>query len=120
MAEWLSIAAASECPPGTTIERVVGDRIVALANVDGAWYALDGLCPHQGGPLGKGRLCGTVLTCPWHGWQFDVATGRHTISATVAQPRLEVRETDGRVEIRTEGGMPVTLAPDGAPGDTPA
>ena len=100
MAEWLPIAAASECPPGTSLERVIGNRIVALANVDGAWHAIDGLCPHQGGPLGTGKLCGALLTCPWHGWQFDVITGRHQISTTVRQPVHEVRVRDGLVEVR--------------------
>ena len=50
--------------------------MVAVANVAGEFHVIDGLCPHQGGPLGTGTLCGTVLTCPWHGWQFDVTTGK--------------------------------------------
>ena len=69
MNDWIEIADASECPPGRSIERVAGGRMVAVANVDGTLHAIDGLCPHQGGPLGTGVLCGTVLTCPWHGWQ---------------------------------------------------
>ena len=105
MPEWFAIARVDECPPGTSIERVAGDRMVALANVDGVFHAIDGLCPHQGGPLGTGRLCGTVLTCPWHGWQFDVVTGQHQISPTVRQPVFDVRERDGVIEVRlTEDG----------------
>lgn len=100
MSEWIPIAAAAECPAGTCIERVAGDRIVAVANVDGRLHAIDGLCPHQGGPLGRGALCGTVLTCPWHGWQFDVTTGRHGLSPTVRQAVHEVREEDGRILVR--------------------
>jgi nitrite reductase/ring-hydroxylating ferredoxin subunit len=99
MPDWIPIAEASECPPGTSIERVAAGRMVAIANVDGTLYALDGLCPHQGGPLGTGVLCGTVLTCPWHGWQFDVTTGRHRVSATVRQAVHEVRERGGRIEV---------------------
>jgi nitrite reductase/ring-hydroxylating ferredoxin subunit len=95
MPDWIRLAAASECPPGGSIERVV-----ALANVDGTWHAIDGLCPHQGGPLGTGHLCGTTLTCPWHGWQFDVVTGRHKLSATVRQMVHEVCERDGEVFVR--------------------
>ncbi|MEI6240405.1 MAG: Rieske 2Fe-2S domain-containing protein [Planctomycetia bacterium] len=97
---WFRIASASECPPGMSIERVVEGRIVALANVAGAWHAIDGLCPHQGGPLGTGRLCGTVLTCPWHGWQFDVTTGAHRISPTVRQEVHDAEERDGDVFVR--------------------
>jgi hypothetical protein len=113
MADWIAIARIEECPPGTSIERVVGDRMVALANVEGGFHALDGLCPHQGGPLGTGRLCGTILTCPWHGWQFDVVTGQHQISATVRQPVHDVRVRDGRVEVRIR---PESAAPPGAVG----
>lgn len=116
MADWIVIARAEECPPGTSIERVAGDRMVALANVDGTFHAIDGLCPHQGGPLGAGRLCGTVLTCPWHGWQFDVVTGRHQISPTVRQPVHAVRERDGLVEVllQDDGGTdPTPCTPEG-------
>ena len=104
MPDWIPIAEESECPPGTSIERVGDERMVAVANVDGALHAIDGLCPHQGGPLGTGELCGTVLTCPWHGWQFDVITGRHRVSATVRQAVHEVRVHDGRIEVRLVGG----------------
>ena len=100
MSEWIRIAAAAECPPGTAIERVAADRMVAIANVEGSFHAIDGLCPHQGGPLGTGALCGTVLTCPWHGWQFDVVTGRHRLSATVRQAVHEIREWDGDLFVR--------------------
>lgn len=91
MNQWIAIARESECPPGTAIERIVGGRIVALFNVEGIFYALDGICPHQGGPLGKGQLTGPILTCPWHGWQFDVRNGRHQLSASCVQERFAVR-----------------------------
>lgn len=104
MADWIPIARATECPPGVSIERVAGDRIVALANVAGRFHAIDGLCPHQGGPLGTGSLCGQVLTCPWHGWQFDVATGQHQFSPPMRQAVFEVREREGVVEVRTACG----------------
>ena len=86
--------------------------MVAIANVDGSLHAIDGLCPHQGGPLGTGTLCGSTLTCPWHGWQFDVTTGRHRMSATVRQATHEVRERSGTIEVR--------LAPAVAAGGPPA
>jgi nitrite reductase/ring-hydroxylating ferredoxin subunit len=95
--DWVRIASAAECPPGTSIERVVAGRVVALANVAGNWHAIDGLCPHQGGPLGTGMLCGAVLTCPWHGWQFDVTTGAQRQGAAVAnQPWQATSEIFGR------------------------
>ena len=111
MSDWIAIADASECPPGASIERLAGDRMVAIANVDGTYYAIDGLCPHQGGPLGTGALCGAVLTCPWHGWQFDVTTVRHRLSATVRQTVHEIREEAGRLSVRLAGDGPASESP---------
>lgn len=48
---------------------------IALFHVNGQIYALDNACPHQGGPLGEGEIENGCVTCPWHGWQFDIATG---------------------------------------------
>ena len=71
----------------------------ALFNVDGQFFALDGVCPHQGGPLGQGELCGSIVTCPWHGWQFDVEDGKNQITSTICQPRFELKIEEGKVMI---------------------
>jgi len=91
MAKWVEVAKTSDCPPGQCREVVAGDRVCAVFNIDGQYYVLDGVCPHQGGPLGKGELAGPIVTCPWHGWQFDVRTGQNQLSATIRQPTLPVR-----------------------------
>jgi nitrite reductase (NADH) small subunit len=90
MANWVRAARTTDCPPGTAIEVVAGERVIALFNVAGTYCALDGICPHQGGPLGQGRLEGCIVTCPWHGWQFDVTSGRHQLNRQIVQPRFEV------------------------------
>lgn len=97
MSHRVRIASVAECPPGSAIEVVAAGRMVALFNVDGSFHALDGVCPHQGGPLGKGELCGRVVTCPWHGWQFDVTDGQHQFSPSVRQPTIPVTVEDGDV-----------------------
>ena len=96
---WHRIAAVADCPPGKCLELVAGDRIVALYNVDGQFFALDGVCPHQGGPLGKGRLEGCIVTCPWHGWQFDVTSGQHQLSASIRQERFETRVDGNEISV---------------------
>ena len=80
MARRIRVAAVSDVPPGTAKEVMADDQVVALFNVDGTFYAMDGVCPHAGGPLGEGTLQGTVVTCPWHGWQFDVTTGENCLN----------------------------------------
>jgi nitrite reductase (NADH) small subunit len=102
MANWTRIARLEECPAGSAIERVAGDRVLAIFHVDGAVYALDGVCPHQGGPLGEGQLCGAIVTCPWHGWQFDVRTGQHQLSPRITQPRYEARVEDDWILVDLE------------------
>lgn len=99
MPNWVVIAKVDDCPPGSSLERVAGDRIVALFNVDGEFHALDGVCPHQGGPLGKGSLVGCIVTCPWHGWQFDVRSGKHQTSQSLVHPGFAVKVEDGTVLI---------------------
>jgi nitrite reductase (NADH) small subunit len=91
MAEWFRVASVGEVSPGGGIERVAGGRVVALFRVDGRYYALDGVCPHAGGPLGEGRLSGNVVTCPWHGWQFDVTTGRHCLNDNITHAHFSVK-----------------------------
>lgn len=91
MAQWHKVATLGDVPTGAERELTVGGRIVALFNVDGVFYAMDGICPHAGGPLGEGALSGCVVTCPWHGWQFDVTTGRHALTPRIEQTRFAVK-----------------------------
>ena len=77
------VAKVSDVPLGKGIEVAAEGRVVALFNVEGTIFAIDGLCPHACGPLGKGTLRKTTVTCPWHGWQFDVVTGKHLQSQTI-------------------------------------
>jgi nitrite reductase (NADH) small subunit len=91
MPTWTQLARVDDLPVGASKECVAAGRVIALFNVNGRFYALDGVCPHQGGPLGHGLLEGCVVTCPWHGWQFDVTTGQHQFNAQIVQPHFEVR-----------------------------
>ncbi len=73
---FVRVAGTSEIPAGTIKECAVGTAVIALANVGGTFHAISNTCLHRGGPLGQGLLEGAVVTCPWHGWQFDVRTGK--------------------------------------------
>ena len=91
MNNWVRIARTAECPPGSGLERIAEERVIALFNVDGTFHAIDGVCPHQGGPLGRGALEGCIVTCPWHGWQFDVTNGQNQVNPRIVQPVIETR-----------------------------
>ena len=69
------VATVGDVPPGAFKTAEVEGRRIVVYNVDGKFYATTNTCAHQGGPLGDGLFDGNVVTCPWHAWQFDVATG---------------------------------------------
>jgi nitrite reductase/ring-hydroxylating ferredoxin subunit len=79
------IADAKDIAPGAGAIVQVGVLTLALFNVAGSFYAVDNSCPHRGGPLGDGKLDGAIVTCPWHGYRYDVRTGVHQLN-----PRLNV------------------------------
>jgi nitrite reductase/ring-hydroxylating ferredoxin subunit len=99
MVEKIRIAAVTDVPPGSGKELTAGGRVIALYNVDGDFHALDGVCPHAGGPLGEGELSGNIVTCPWHGWQFDVTTGVHCLNANLTHSSLSISVEAGEVFV---------------------
>ena len=76
MAEFETVAKASEVGPGEMkLVEVDGDEVV-IANVDGEFFAFSDTCTHEGGPLSDGELEGDIVTCPWHFTPFNVRTGK--------------------------------------------
>ena len=74
---------------------------VLVVRLDGTLHAIVNTCTHAGGPLAEGTLEGDTVTCPWHGSQFSVRDGAvRGAPATFPEARLEVREQDGKVEVR--------------------
>ena len=75
MSKLVKIAETKELAPGTGKVAAAEGHSLALFNVAGTFYAIDNTCTHRGGPLGEGELAGEVVTCPWHGAQFNVKAG---------------------------------------------
>ena len=75
MADFVRVAAVGDIPKGEGRCFDVNGKPVAVFNCNGTFYAIDNTCKHQGGPLAEGELEGTVVTCPWHGWTYDVTSG---------------------------------------------
>ncbi|MBL7519474.1 non-heme iron oxygenase ferredoxin subunit [Frankia sp. CNm7] len=99
-ADWTDALAASEV---TAVPRAVDvdGAPVLLTRVNGRIVAIGNRCTHRGGPLADGERDGDRVTCPWHGSRFELASGEAVLGpATRPQPVYEVREIDGRVEIR--------------------
>jgi glycine/D-amino acid oxidase-like deaminating enzyme/nitrite reductase/ring-hydroxylating ferredoxin subunit len=88
------VAQTSELPPGKIKVMKLGDREIWVANIDGTFYAHPNKCTHAGGPVGRGKLTGAVIQCPFHGSKFDVRTG-----AVVGPPaKIELPSYEVRVE----------------------
>ena len=91
MPEFLKVATRGEIPAGSGKTVDVRDHSIALFNCDGTFYAIDDTCAHQGGPLGEGELAGTIVTCPWHEWCYDVRTGINVDDPTCKVSAYAVR-----------------------------
>ena len=102
-ARWLEVDCPADLAPGEAAVARAGYQEFAVANVDGKLYAISNRCPHQGGDLGDGYLEGACLSCPLHGWAFDVRTGE---PAYVNQPgklrTYPVKLEDGKVWIEVD------------------
>ena len=113
------VGAADEIPPGGRKIVTVGGRSIGVFNVAGEYFALNNRCPHQGGALCEGKLWGVlkasvpgvfeyeptreILTCPWHGWEFQLRSGQSWCDPE----RLRVR----RYEVTVEDGAALAPAP---------
>jgi len=99
MSEFVKVAQVSDLQPGTGKVVMVKDKAIALFNVDGTFYAIDNTCLHRGGPLGEGEMEGNVVTCPWHGWQYDVKTGVSETNPSVKAQTYQVKVDGSTVMI---------------------
>ena len=93
MAEFVRVASTSDIPTGQGRMFDVQGRQVAIFNVGGRFHAIDNVCEHQGGPLAEGEVDGCIVTCPWHGWTYDVASG-----VSPDDPDTRVRHFDLKIE----------------------
>jgi nitrite reductase (NADH) small subunit len=91
-------AAAIAVGQGTLVE---SDGVtVAVFNAgSGRFYACGAICPHEDGPLAEGWIEGSAVVCPWHGFDFDLATGACQVAEGLSVPVYAVRVVDGAVEV---------------------
>ena len=102
MSEFVRVAKASDVGPGQSRSVQVKDKLIALFNVGGQFFALDNTCSHRGGPLGEGKVSGHQVTCPFHGARFDLRTGEALGPPAVqgvARYRVRVAGPDLEIEL---------------------
>jgi nitrite reductase/ring-hydroxylating ferredoxin subunit len=95
----------SEVPLGGVIFVAVDGKDLVISNVDGALYAIDNWCTHEQGNLSEGQLDGSILTCPDHGAQFDVKTGKVLVGPDGEPPESISPQRSYRVKVEGEDVM---------------
>ena len=103
MADYVTVAKTGDVPPGTAKPYDVNGKSIALCNVDGAYYAIDDVCTHDGGPLGEGYLEDHEIECPRHGARFDVRTGKAlTLPAVLPVNSYPVQVEGDEIKVEME------------------
>lgn len=104
MAETIVAGAVSELVPGKIHKIQHGETTIALVNIDNTFYAVDGVCGHAGGPLCRGEIVAEekVITCPWHGWEYDLKSGECLMDPSLSQKTFDVAIDGDDVKITVE------------------
>lgn len=102
MPEFVSVAHVDDIPVGKGKAFEVGERLIAIFNDNGTFFAIDDMCPHMGASLADGHLEDSAVACPWHGWRFDVRDGSWCDNRRLKTDSFEVRVVADRIEVTSE------------------
>ncbi|QDS92895.1 Naphthalene 1,2-dioxygenase system ferredoxin subunit [Roseimaritima multifibrata] len=97
---WRRACEGHELLDSAAIEVVVEGAVLAIFREQQTLYALDAMCAHQGGPIAKGAVHNGCVTCPWHGWQYELATGKQTIHNQKLLETYPVKEEAGAIWVQ--------------------
>ena len=101
MSDFVKVAKSTDIPDPGKITIDIDERLVVLIHAGDAWYCIDDVCTHDGGPLGEGPLEGYAIACPRHGAKFDIRSGDAlTMPATEPTVVHEVRVDGDDVLVR--------------------
>jgi nitrite reductase/ring-hydroxylating ferredoxin subunit len=100
IAEFVTVGRVDDFPPGQGRMVVVSGRHVALFRLGDEFFALDNMCLHRGGPLCEGPIDRDVVTCPWHGWSYEIKTGTMVQDPRVGVSKHDVRLHGGEIAVR--------------------
>lgn len=100
MNPFVKVSTLAEVQPGTSKTCMVNGKEVGIYNVEGKIYACENTCFHQGAPLADGRLDGTVITCPWHSWKYDITNGKCTRDDSITIKTYQVKVEDDNILVQ--------------------
>jgi len=97
---FVKVASVNDVEEGAGKVVTANGQMIALFKVKGTFYAIDNTCLHRGGPLGEGFLEDNVVTCPLHGWRYDVTSGKClTLPMKTKSYAVKVEGNDVMVEL---------------------
>ena len=97
---FVTVARVGEIHEGGVKVVRVEDQAIAVFLIEGAYYAIDDVCTHDGGPLAEGTLEGCIIECPRHGAKFNVKTGAVVaLPAPSAVPTYAVRIEGNDIQV---------------------
>lgn len=96
---FVKVGNVSELAPNSAMEVTVEGNPYAICNADGKVYAMWGVCPHQGGPLGEGVVNDGRVMCPWHAWEFDCRSGENDFDPVVKVATFPAKVEGGDILI---------------------
>ena len=98
--EYVEVVPASELPNGERLFVEIADRPLVIFNIAGQFFSIGDVCSHDDGPVGEGDINGYNITCPRHGAEFDIRTGKVVqMPAVVDIPAYPVRVVDGMIQV---------------------
>jgi nitrite reductase/ring-hydroxylating ferredoxin subunit/hemoglobin-like flavoprotein len=113
------VAPAAEIPEGHRKIVQIDGLSIGVFHHNGAWYAVRNRCLHRGGPVATGSLEGAVLTCPWHGFQYDITSGQLLVDPSARLDEYAITIRDGQVHLLVPAQAPVQAPGQGAPPAAP-
>jgi nitrite reductase/ring-hydroxylating ferredoxin subunit len=102
MSSFHTVARVGSIPEGQGITVAVGERLIAVFNQGGQYYAIDDICPHMGASLGAGLCFDGVVTCPWHAWRFRISDGTWMDNKRIKIDSFETRVLGDEIQVRME------------------
>ena len=86
----IKFAKVAELPPGTSIEKRILARRIAVVNDNGTLYGIEAECKHMKAPLSTGEVKDGIITCSWHNWQYELKTGKCLTQKNMDLQKFEV------------------------------
>lgn len=99
---WQALCNPDEIQEGAGREFLVNQQVIAVFVHEDKYFAVDGMCAHQGGPIAQGQQDAQCITCPWHGWQYDLSNGHNLLTHKKMLTTYPIELRDGQLWVEVE------------------